>query len=404
MDSDEVPAFLHAAAGGIGGIMALSMLYPMDNLRTRMQVEADSMPTHEKQSNEAVIASTLQKLLDMARSNEHALELQAVLSKLPEIGSVARERIAVLEKRRVAADQPPTPAALASSSSSSTSSSSSSGSGSGSGSSGSTGKTPRSSVAVLKHVLATEGVVGLYRGLVSGLLGMGVAWASYYYFYNVFAKRAAALAGKASPAGLGNGWNLAVGAGAGTVTCVVTNPLWVVNTRVKLRGKDARSEGVLAELARLHREEGVAGLFQGLVPSLVLVSNPSVQFMCAELIKRRYLASLRARGGPAADEAVLLGPLFQFTVGAASKLVSTLVTYPYQVIKTRLQRVENTQHTTMTSIRSIFREEGFGGFYKGMEVKMGQTVLTSAFMFVIYDMALKVLVRMYNKKPLAAKR
>ena len=39
-----------------------------------------------------------------------------------------------------------------------------------------------------------------------------------------------------------------------------------------------------------------------------------------------------------------------------------------------------------------------------MEVKMGQTVLTSAFMFVIYDMALKVLVRMYNKKPLAAKR
>jgi adenine nucleotide transporter 17 len=388
MDSHEVPAFLHAAAGGIGGIMALSILYPMDNLRTRMQVEADSMPAHEKQSNEAVIASTLQKLLDMARSNEHALELQAVLSKLPEIGSVARERIAALEKRRVAADQPPTPAALASSSSSG---------------GGSTGKTPRSSMAVLKHVLATEGAVGLYRGLVSGLLGMGVAWASYYYFYNVFAKRAAALAGKASPAGLGNGWNLAVGAGAGTVTCVVTNPLWVVNTRVKLRGKDAKSEGVLAELARLHREEGVAGLFQGLVPSLVLVSNPSVQFMCAELIKRRYLASLRARGGPAADEAVL-GPLFQFTVGAASKLVSTLVTYPYQVIKTRLQRVENTQHTTMTSIRSIFREEGFGGFYKGMEVKMGQTVLTSAFMFVIYDMALKVLVRMYNKKPLAAKR
>jgi len=100
MDSHEVPAFLHAAAGGIGGIMALSILYPMDNLRTRMQVEADSMPAHEKQSNEAVIASTLQKLLDMARSNEHALELQAVLSKLPEIGSVARERIAALEKRR----------------------------------------------------------------------------------------------------------------------------------------------------------------------------------------------------------------------------------------------------------------------------------------------------------------
>ena len=153
----------------------------------------------------------------------------------------------------------------------------------------------------MRYVIKTEGASGLYKGLVSGLTGMGVAWASYYYFYDVFTAEAVRLAGASRAAQLGNGWRLCVGTAAGTVTCVITNPLWVVNARVKLRPKDAPpSEGLVSELLQLFREEGMPGLFQGLVPSLVLVSNPAVQFMCAEAIKRVYLRWLAKRAGVAA--------------------------------------------------------------------------------------------------------
>ena len=71
-DDSAVPSFLHAAAGGAGGIVALSMLYPMDNLRTRMQVQQDSLPSMELAQQEAVIVSELKRVLQMASTSKRA--------------------------------------------------------------------------------------------------------------------------------------------------------------------------------------------------------------------------------------------------------------------------------------------------------------------------------------------
>jgi hypothetical protein len=112
---------------------------------------------------------------------------------------------------------------------------------------------------------------------------MGAAWGTYYYFYNVLQQMALKYGGAKSVEYLSNWTNLAVGTGAGTVACVVTNPLWVVNTRIKL--KKGPNRGLLTELFLLFRDEGVRGAMQGLMPALVLVSNPAIQFMSAEWIK-----------------------------------------------------------------------------------------------------------------------
>jgi hypothetical protein len=61
------------------------------------------------------------------------------------------------------------------------------------------------------------------------------------------------------------------------------------------------------------------------------------------------------------------------------------------VVKTRLQQQKDDSTSTTACLRQIFAEHGAGGFYKGMGVKMGQTVATSALMFSIYDALLKAL-------------
>ena len=75
-----------------------------------------------------------------------------------------------------------------------------------------------------------------------------------------------------------------------------------------------------------------------------------------------------------------------------SKAIATVLTYPYQVVKTRMQKADNADDSISKCTSKVFKEEGVHGFFKGMQIKIGQTVLTSAMMFAIYDVLLKLLV------------
>ncbi len=76
-------------------------------------------------------------------------------------------------------------------------------------------------------------------------------------------------------------------------------------------------------------------------------------------------------------------------MGGFSKILATLMTYPFQVTKTRMQRerlagdVEYTQ--TWSSFRKIARNEGVLGFYKGLGANLLRVAPSSAVIFAIYE-------------------
>ena len=71
---------------------------------------------------------------------------------------------------------------------------------------------------------------------------------------------------------------------------MLTNPIWVVNTRMTAgkRSMDdsdspppqrKSSVNAWAALKQMVREEGPGSLWHGVMPALILVSNPSIQYM-----------------------------------------------------------------------------------------------------------------------------
>lgn len=74
------------------------------------------------------------------------------------------------------------------------------------------------------------------------------------------------------------------------------------------------------------------------------------------------------------------------TAAIVSKMTASLMTYPHEVVRTRLQTLKGTKYASLRhSIRLIFQEEGFRGFYKGLGTSLVRIIPNTAIMFVAYE-------------------
>jgi len=109
----------------------------------------------------------------------------------------------------------------------------------------------------------------------------------------------------------------------------------------------------------LWNTEGFRGFYRGLVPSLFGVSHGAIQFMAYEQLKNHWSAS---RGGK--DRLTNMDFL---TLSAVSKMFAGSITYPYQVVRARLQVYDaKVKYKGATDVvKKVWAKEGLRGFYKG---------------------------------------
>lgn len=273
----------------------------------------------------------------------------------------------------------------------------------------------------MRRIIEREGVEGLYSGLNSALFGIAVTNFVYYYWYEWTKAAFERRPGRAPGKRLSTLEAMAAGALAGSATVILTNPIWVVNTRMTTRrrqieaeeeaveapqtdaekavtsaaadveaswtaaereGEDAEDEASRQEKAKekaqkelakrvaargpttmgtllsLLRNEGPAALFAGVAPALVLVINPILQYTLFEQM-RNIVERRRGRGA--------VTPSVAFVLGAIGKLFATTVTYPYITVKSQMHVAgkKGKSESTLQALRRITREEGYAGLYKG---------------------------------------
>eukprot|EP00249_Psilotum_nudum_P006510 c19834_g1_i1 orf=501-1454(+) len=255
----------------------------------------------------------------------------------------------------------------------------------------------RSTVHALLTISRTEGLKGLYAGLYPALLGSSLSWGLYFFFYN----NAKSINRFWSGGELGPGFHLLSAAESGALVCILTNPVWLIKTRLQLQvpGHAACQpySGFRDAARTILREEGWRALYKGLGPSLLLVSHGSLQFMAYEegrkaavWLRSQQMTEQEGRGDGA------LKPLDYAVLGALSKTFAVAVTYPYQVIRSRIQqrpniagvvKYANTWHAFM----KILRYEGIPGLYKGIVPNLLKNAPSSSITFLVYETVLKLL-------------
>jgi solute carrier family 25 folate transporter 32 len=248
-------------------------------------------------------------------------------------------------------------------------------------------------------------IQSLYRGLTPNLIGNASSWAIFFYFKSIIEKQLLLFHSGSSGGALrgndasGDSQNaltpldyfLASGI-SGTIITMSTNPIWVLKTRMLSsdKGTEGAYESMWQGTKHLWASEGPRGFYRGAGISLLGNSHGAVQFAVYEPLKkiwRRYVA--RSHEGKVLGQGEeKLGNTATLVISGTSKIVAGTVTYPYQVLRSRLQTYHSEERFGK-GIRGVagkvWVEEGWKGFYKGLGTNIVRVLPATWVTFLVYE-------------------
>ncbi|KAF9303419.1 hypothetical protein BGZ74_003780 [Mortierella antarctica] len=247
---------------------------------------------------------------------------------------------------------------------------------------------------LLGHIYSKEGPRALYKGLGPNLVGVIPARAINFATYGNGKKFYTEMNGGKETTLV----HLSSAATAGVVTATVTNPIWLVKTRMQLQVEGVRQyKNSMDCVVQLLRTEGIRGMYRGLSASYLGVAEGAIQWVIYEQLKttlaehRRISREVYGKtpgyivGGKDVEEWVhYLG------AAGAAKFVASAITYPHEVLRTRLRQTPvggaPAKYTGLKqTFQLVLKEEGVAALYGGLTAHMMRVVPNAAIMFFCYE-------------------
>jgi phosphatidylglycerophosphatase A len=117
-------------------------------------------------------------------------------------------------------------------------------------------------------------------------------------------------------------------------------------------------------------------LWKGLIPSLLLCCNPSINYTVFDIMKNGVLARRHS-------SKLNLSMMDAFLLGLFAKFVATMATYP--VIRAKVMLMVTSEKSMMAVLCRSYKEHGVRGLYKGCNWQLIHTVLKSALVMMVRE-------------------
>ncbi len=274
---------------------------------------------------------------------------------------------------------------------------------------------------VLRSTYQTSGLFGFYRGLPSMV-------------YFAAPKAAIRFSGFEACSGLLTGPDgsdvyklgklkgFIAGLGAGTLEAIfVTTPQETIKVRLiddAFRPEGPRYNSFFHGVKSIVAEQGLAGVYKGLFPTIVKVSTAQAtrfgvfNFISPEMVRYQFIMSSSCPTVPVfnASLTVLIfcivtrcqrdTPIKAAASGAFAGGVSVLLFQGIDVVKSRMQGLEASKYrSTMHCVQEIIKNEGPMAFYKGVGPRLTRVCCEVGITMSLYGEIVKVLDKFWKTDP-----
>ncbi|OAA58928.1 Mitochondrial carrier domain protein [Niveomyces insectorum RCEF 264] len=229
---------------------------------------------------------------------------------------------------------------------------------------------------MIRHVVKTEGIAKLYTGcstlIVGTMFKASVRFLSFDTIKNSLANDKGQLSKR-------NG--VLAGMVAGCVeSAVAVTPTERIKTALIDDAKGAkRFRGVSHGISLLIREQGIGTFYRGLISTTLKQASTSAVRMGSYNALRE---TCKANGVPT-------NSLVTFGIGSIAGVVTVYTTQPFDTVKTRVQSAAGS--SMAEAVKSVLREDGIRGMWKGSTMRLGRLVLSGGIVFTVYEWVAGVL-------------
>ena len=215
---------------------------------------------------------------------------------------------------------------------------------------------------------------------------------------------------------------------------MVTNPIWVIKTRLMSQSGAKAADGsfrspwhyrnTLDAARKMYTTEGVLSFYSGLTPALFGLTHVAIQFPLYEIFKEKFTG---IGSGQTESEEDRTSHFYGISLAVfLSKVCASTATYPHEVVRTRLQTQQRSPPTalsegrasgflggavgkpadygrprdgtssqtrttplhsrgTLQTIKTILVEEGWRGFYAGLGTNLIRAVPSAMTTIVTFE-------------------
>lgn len=233
-----------------------------------------------------------------------------------------------------------------------------------------------------REIIEKEGWRGMFCGLGATLVTVPFFWGVYFPLYEDTKHRISQQYSDLNPIVI----HCSSAVISGAITDMIVNPLFVVRTRLQTQAlhqfashQELQQTGIWRTAVGLYQSHGPLVFWRGMAANMMGLSHVAVQFPTYEFLKKRA-RDRRNDGQPETASELMVA-------SALSKMSASLLTYPHEVLRSRMMDSRAATAPTLTgTIRTIWKNEGFVGYYKGVPVTLIRAIPNTCVTFVTYEL------------------